>query len=105
MKTGSSTPWGPAQTVTDLGRGIFSVSTAGHGGVFVPASLLSLIPTKEQAYAEKWSGSRSWFEEDCAAVIVFYRVDGLNLDYFGGMTREKIAGYYENVKRYFSGDS
>lgn len=65
------TPWGPSQSVRKLGTsGIRFVSTEGHGGFYVPDELLKRITVKEMEYAEKWSGSVNWYEEDCAWAIV-----------------------------------
>lgn len=69
------TPWGRAQHIERLGdQGILSVSTAGHGGIFVPDALLPRIPEKQRAWAAHWSGSANWYEEDCcwAAVAVAF---------------------------------
>lgn len=97
MKAGCNTPWGPAQTVKDLGRGVTLVSTAGHGGIFVPAKLLRYIPEREQAYAAQWSGSRQWYEEDCAMAIPLYRL-GIVPSW---LTAEKVAEYFASVKAYW----
>lgn len=60
------TPWGEPQQVTKLGTGgILSASCAGHGGIFVPDSLIEKIPARAQVDAAQWSDSRNWFEEDC----------------------------------------
>jgi hypothetical protein len=66
------TPWGYADQYENLGQGVFSVSTPSHGGIFVPECMLHNIPEEQQAWAERWSGSRQWYEEDCcwAAVAV-----------------------------------
>ena len=67
MKT-IHTPWGPSQHIEQHGRGILSVSTAGHGGIFVPSELLLQLPRCLQGF-KTWIGSPNWFEEDCDAVI------------------------------------
>jgi len=91
------TPWGDSQTVHDIGNGVLSVSTASHGGLYVPDYLLSRIPEKEQAYAERWSGSRNWYEEDCAAAIPLYRLPEV-----GTLEDEKRQAYYNSVRGYFN---
>ena len=60
------TPWGVAQTVTQVADGIVFYETASHGGYHVAADLLPAIDPRGRAYAAKWSGSEQWFEEDCA---------------------------------------
>lgn len=69
------TPWGQAQHAEPIGDGgLYSVSTAGHGGIYVPDSLLGHIPPAQRAWAARWSGSEQWYEEDCcwAAVAVAF---------------------------------
>lgn len=58
----TSTPWGIAQKVQNIARGIRSVSTAGHGGVLVSPTKNILIPE----YMRNESGA---YEEDCAWAI------------------------------------
>jgi hypothetical protein len=68
-----STPWGISQTRKRYGRdGIEAVTTAGHGGFYVPAHLVGSIPAHLRRWAAHWSGSEQWYEEDCcwAAVAV-----------------------------------
>lgn len=60
-----NTPWGKADHYENLGQGIMSVSTSSHGGIFVPDEMLGSIPEAAQADAERWSGSKQWYEEDC----------------------------------------
>ena len=62
---GMETPWGQAQGVKAIGKGIIFVSTASHGGYFVPHAYLDLIAPSWRAYAKRWSGSENWYEEDC----------------------------------------
>jgi hypothetical protein len=72
------TPWGIADCVVTLGEvnkgtcsyAILSVSTPSHGGIYVPPALLDRIPERHRAYAKRWSGSESWYEEDCAWAAV-----------------------------------
>jgi len=86
QQVGGSSPWGAVQTVERLivphrvelaGGGvgvcevpIFVVSTASHGGIYVPSALLGSMPWAYRQYAKKWSGSENWFEEDCAVLAV-----------------------------------
>ena len=63
------TPWGPSQSIRVLGQvngeDILEVTTAGHGGIFVPPAVLHLIPTHRRKRAAQWSGNDCWYEEDC----------------------------------------
>lgn len=72
-QVGSPTPWGPAETVEPReveGGTVYLVSTPSHGGIYVPAEIVGRIPAHRQQYAERWSGSRLWYEEDVAALAV-----------------------------------
>jgi hypothetical protein len=73
LRVGTATPWGAAQSVHVVeceGLAIVKVSTASHGGIYVPGALLARIPEVAQLYAQSWSGSRHWYEEDCAWAFV-----------------------------------
>jgi len=71
MQVGDDTPWGPAQTVRAIGpHGILAVSTAGHGGLYVPDHLLPVIQPRHREWAAEWSGSENWYEEDCCWAAV-----------------------------------
>ncbi len=91
----TDTPWGHAQQYENLGQGIFSVSTAGHGGIFVPDEMLGSIPEEHQRWAAQWSGSRNWYEEDCcwAAVAVAFpdRFPPDNLEH----ARKTLESYFK----------
>jgi hypothetical protein len=59
------TPWGQADHCENLGRGVMSVSTPSHGGLFVPGSMVGNVSVAGRADAKRWSGSEQWYEEDC----------------------------------------
>lgn len=62
--TNLNTPWGLADHVDHMSdQGILFVSTASHGGVFVPDELLDRMP-RELRGSNSYSGKRNWFEED-----------------------------------------
>ena len=67
---GPMTPWGRADGWQELDRGVVQCSTPGHGGLFVPDSLLGAIPPERRAWAAHWSGSENWYEEDCCWAAV-----------------------------------
>jgi hypothetical protein len=61
MKNG--TPWGFPQQIKPLGTsGLFAVSCANHGGIFVPDAKLAEMPA---ALRSNVYGGGNWFEEDC----------------------------------------
>jgi hypothetical protein len=55
------TPWGRADRVEKVGRGILAVSTPSHGGYFVPQELYDAMP---EALRVNPYGRGTWFEED-----------------------------------------
>ena len=65
---GSSSPWGPVQTVTPLGPDVVAVTTASHGGLRVSLSALARMPeaTRQTAYSKG-----GWFEEDCDWALAY----------------------------------
>jgi len=73
---GSSSPWGPIQTVTPLGPEAFLVETASHGGVRVSRAALARMP--EPIRQTRYSRD-GWFEEDCDWALPYL---ALGLDAF-----------------------
>lgn len=64
-----SSPWGQVQTALKIGPGLWTVSTASHGGIkVVTDEQWNRIPA---AFREKAEPGR-WFEEDCAATIPLF---------------------------------
>jgi hypothetical protein len=75
-KRGSSSPWGPIQTVESLGPDVVSVTTASHGGLRVSLTALARLP---EAIRETAFSSNGWFEEDCDWALPYL---ALGLDAF-----------------------
>jgi hypothetical protein len=70
------TPWGNAQNIETISRGLEFVDTPGHGSVRVSHELNKKIPfwIKEETYCKL--GIDGWYEEDCdwcIPVIIFYK--------------------------------
>lgn len=83
---GSRTPWGSADWVTEMGPGVVSVSTPGHGGVKLSKERNAVIPPALR---------RTWYEEDCEVNIVgMYHPEVFT----GGTTEEQFEA---GVKRWF----
>ena len=70
---GSSSPWGPIQTITPLGPDVVAVTTASHGGLRVSLTALARMPDPLRKTALSAGG---WFEEDCDWALP-YRALGL----------------------------
>ncbi len=90
---GKASPWGIVEDEEQIAEGIIYVSTASHGGIWVSRELLPRISKEMRDYAEYWSGSSQWFEEDCAAQCVVVSFP----EYFGA---EQVERAWETVKRY-----
>ena len=60
-----STPWGAPQTIDDIGRGVCFVTTASHGGYFVPPAANAQIPAHWRAISFNGQACKGWYEEDC----------------------------------------
>ncbi len=75
---GSSSPWGPIQTVTPLGPDVVAVTTASHGGLRLSPTALARLPEpiRETRYSQG-----GWFEEDCDWALPYL---ALGLDAFEG---------------------
>jgi len=73
---GSSSPWGPIQTVTPLGPDVVAVTTASHGGLRVSLTALARLPEPIRQTAYSGDG---WFEEDCDWALPYL---ALGLDAF-----------------------
>ena len=55
-------PWGEVQAARDLGSGLYFVSTASHGGLYLPQSMVEAMPAALRC--NRYSGSGQWWEED-----------------------------------------
>ena len=73
---GSSSPWGPIQTVEALGPDAVSVSTVSHGGLRISLAALSRLPEPIRQTTYSRDG---WFEEDCDWALPYL---ALGLDAF-----------------------
>lgn len=73
IKLGQETPWGAAQRVERICDGVYQVSTASHGGIYVSDERINEVDDAWRVYASKWSHGfgDQWFEEDCAVCGVF----------------------------------
>lgn len=88
-------PWDAIQHVKEIAPGIVQVSTAVHGGIWVADCLLPFMSTEAKKYAERWSGSKQWFEEDYAWAYV---ADAFPQHFAEGV-REAAAKTLEYIRR------
>ena len=85
-----NTPWGPSQTSRHIGEGIFSHSTAGHGGLYVPPEKLAEMPAALRCNV--YAGGGSWFEEDCEWALVCLAFPYLFTNYEIWQAGRTVAG-------------
>jgi hypothetical protein len=71
---GPSTPWGPAQSVLEIARGVRWVHTAGHGGLGVASGLARKQLTPAARRHGALMGGYFWYEEDVAFMIPLFEV-------------------------------
>ncbi len=73
---GSSSPWGPIQSIEPLGPEAVVVTTVSHGGLRVSLTALARLPEaiRQTAYSQN-----GWFEEDCDWALPYL---ALGLDQF-----------------------
>ena len=68
-KIGGPSPWGRIQSVSPLGTSAaVIVTTASHGGAWVPQAELHRIPDRWREYGARWAHGygEQWYEEDSA---------------------------------------
>ena len=94
---GSSSPWGPIQTVEPLGPDAAAVTTASHGGLRVSPAALARLP---EAIRETPYSHDGWFEEDCDWALPYLALglDAFELD--AACAAERWAAAVRTVQRY-----
>lgn len=95
-----SSPWGAVQMRRDSqsNPGVFQVSTAGHGGVYVPEKYLPMIPTDVQnIMGAKWSGSANWYEEDGGVNAPLAYLPGLAEEWYPEFSQAKALAEVEKT--------
>ena len=69
---GSPTPWGYAQSVTQIMKGIYVVKTASHGGAWVSRTAQRVLPGYMRTPDQ-------WYEEDGEMTVMFDRLKHLEV--------------------------
>lgn len=67
---GTESPWGSIQTVEPIRPGVWSVSTASHGGYYLDATANRRIPQAVKLATWGQQGLAGWYEEDCDVSLV-----------------------------------
>ena len=65
----SESPWGKVQTCRELSNGVFSVSTAGHGGIMAVQEEAEELFSPDARACGFVEGQYLCFEEDCDAPV------------------------------------
>ena len=71
-----STPWGAIQTYDKLADGVYTVDTAGHGGLWLSDERIAQLPEHYESFA---CDNRRWHEEDEDAPLVLQYLGLLSL--------------------------
>jgi hypothetical protein len=93
-----SSPWGAVQVCKELIDGVFSVSTAGHGGIMVRKNAADFLSPDALKYGAFKEGSYFCFEEDCCAQVVIRELLDKKLWQIPDLITDK-AGYEESINR------
>jgi hypothetical protein len=72
--SGPSTPWGAAQTVDEIARGVRWVSTPGHGGLGVASGVARKLLSPAARRIGELKGGYYWYEEDVAFIVPLFEV-------------------------------
>ena len=94
------TPWGPAQTITELAPGVRIVTTASHGGLQIEEPQWLELPAAVRRTFTRLH-SKGWAEEDCEMAIALVLLGLAEHAYFGGAQSKVrraalgIANFYE----------
>ena len=94
-----SSPWGPVQSQTVFADGIILVTTAGHGGLWLSPERQARMP--ESCRQTPYS-SGGWYEEDCDALLPFYRFYEDCAAQLGAVSKDMIAGMLRSNVRYYT---
>lgn len=92
-----TSPWGTVEHAEELPGGAWFVSTASHGGIFLPPALDARMPAEARAAAQRWArGAVGWYEEDCCAAWPLAVFPELCTRH--GLDREQAWGWCDAVE-------
>lgn len=84
------TPWGTAQTKTQVTRGVIFVTTASHGGY-------KLTPKRNQEIPSPFRTTDGWYEEHCEAALVAYFLQDDCFTAYKSIARETVEHWFPNA--------
>lgn len=83
-------PWGEVQDARHVGQGVYFVSTASHGGLYVPKGMLDAMPAVLRC--NRYSGGGQWFEEDVEwALPVVWRPELFGFEHVDAARRTLLS--------------
>ena len=92
-----TSPWGPIQHCREYGPGVWSVSTAGHGGFM-------LSPARNAAVHPSIRDDRGHYEEDCAWAVVAFTFPDLFTEEHQGFAKASMINWYPDQFEAITGD-
>ena len=100
-----STPWGTAQQKQVHARGLFTIHTAGHGGLVVSRGLAQKVLSQEAINcAAIVTSSYVFFEEDCAVSVAIVDSPYIRKELaatYGRTAQELHDQAMQSVRRWF----
>jgi hypothetical protein len=107
---GKNSPWGVIDWARELAPGVWTVTTPGHGGIWLSPERVAGMPEAVRAVATfversvgRVSGSASgrWYEEDCDAALVALAFPELFPREFIPVAVKIASGYHVTIAAWF----
>lgn len=96
-KVGGPSPWGPIQTINRVEDGILSVSTAGHGGLWLSPERLAAMPAHLKRPTTFYKRGSPWFEEDVEILRVQVAFPDICLAYNATEAERVLRNYHPEI--------
>ena len=92
-----SSPWGSIQHAQQIAPGIWSVSTAGHGGIKLSAARNRAMPADMRLHG-------GWYEEDCDAALVGLVFPEAFPNVHVDLIKASVRNHYPEAYKAFTGE-
>jgi hypothetical protein len=96
--TGPNTPWGKADGVREITRGVRWVNTPGHGGLGVAKGVADTLLSAAARRLGDYQGGYFWYEEDVQCSIPFFEHPEWATAIGSSSTKEHEE---ETIKKYY----
>jgi hypothetical protein len=104
--TGPTTPWGKADGVREVARGVRWVNTPGHGGLGVSKGVADKVLSTAARRLGDYAGGVYWYEEDVQCSIPFYEhpewAHALGMSGTKESEKERIEKHYPKYFEYLT---